>query len=92
MRSLWQIISAVTDGNISTREQATALLEDEVQECVAWLGISETEARAQLLANIAGVSARFYSESEQKYIGDLFGLTRQENDDNHETTTQTEVS
>jgi hypothetical protein len=74
MKSTWQILSAVVDGEISTRQQATALLNEETGDLALFLGISEDEARAKLLGNIAAIAGRYHSPKNRKLISDLFQL------------------
>jgi hypothetical protein len=74
MMSIWQILSAVVDGEINDRQQATALLDKEVAELSERLEIPEAEARAKLFGNIAAVACRYYSPKHQEKIGELFQI------------------
>ena len=52
MRSMWQILNSVIDGEINTPEQGEALITEEAQEYARVLQITEEAARAQLLQNL----------------------------------------
>lgn len=73
MRSMWQILCAVIDGEITTKEQAEALLAEETAAAAHALKIPEADARAQLLANIRDVQ-RLCVTSQREKIKELFGV------------------
>jgi hypothetical protein len=71
MRSMLQIINLAIDGEVTTKEQAAALVKLEAAEAAAFYKISEAEATARLLENIGYVTGYFSSEQADK-IMDLF--------------------
>lgn len=87
MKSMAQIFGAVMDGEITTPEQARALIAAECVEYAKVLEISEEEARVSLLANITNAASLYFPPGGQARIADLFSLTLKENDgDNNERT------
>jgi hypothetical protein len=79
---MMQILCAVRDGEITTREQARALVDEECAEYAKVMEISEQEARESLLANITLAATMYYPLDEQARLADLFELTLKENDGN----------
>lgn len=71
MRSMWQIINLVVDGEIATKEQAAALVKIEAAEAAEFYKISEGEATARLLENIGYMTGYFSSEQADR-IMELF--------------------
>ncbi len=86
MRTMMQILCAVQDEEITTREQARAVIDQECIEYAKVLEISEEDARVTVLANIANAMSRLCTLGQQERIADLFGLTPKENDGNEERT------
>ena len=66
MRSMWQILCAVIDGEITTPEQGSALLAEESKEYAVVLKIPEAQARAQLRSNIADCATLCLSSDAAK--------------------------
>lgn len=73
MRSMWQILCLVIDGQITTKAEADALLDEEAAAAAHALKMTETAARAQLLANIRDVQ-RLCVTSQREKIQALFGV------------------
>lgn len=71
MRSMWQILSAVIDGDIATKDDAAAVLEDEAREYADVLKLSQAEASKMLRENI-GYCAYYYTQAQAERILDLF--------------------
>jgi hypothetical protein len=71
MRSMLQILNLVQDGEISTKEQAAALVAEEAAENAVVLKITEEEARATLLANIGYVTG-YLSHKQADNVMELF--------------------
>lgn len=66
-----QIINLVTDGEITTKEQAAALVAEEVAEATAFYQISEEESRLRILTNI-GYATGYLSHKQADTLMDLF--------------------
>ena len=71
MRSMWAIFALVQDGEIKTREQATALVDEEVAEIASFYSMTPEDARSRLLSNIGYVTG-YFSNAEADRILDLF--------------------
>lgn len=71
MRSMNQIINYVVDGEVTTQEQARALVKAEAAERAEFYHISEAEATAALLANIGYVTG-YCSDEQADRIMELF--------------------
>jgi hypothetical protein len=74
MRSMAQIINLVIDGEITTKEQAAALVEEEVRDRVAFYYISHVtaeQARTSLLMQIGYVTG-YCSHEQADKIMELF--------------------
>lgn len=72
MRSMWQILCAVIDGEITTPEQGDALLAEESREYAEALKIPEAQARAELLANVQCAAATICTIRDAKKLRDLY--------------------
>lgn len=75
MRSMREIMCAVVDGEINTKEQAAALVNEEALELAAAERISIEAARAMLLSNI-GYCTGYYDNATADKILDLFETER----------------
>jgi hypothetical protein len=65
------ILNLVIDQQITTKEQAAALVEEEVAEMVAHSDLSAEEARKRLLANIGYVTG-YLAHKQADYVMELF--------------------
>jgi len=68
---MWQILSAVTDGEINTPEQARAVLDEETTEYARVLQIPADEARKMLKENL-GYCSFYFTRSEALRVLELF--------------------
>jgi hypothetical protein len=66
-----QIINLAIDGEITTKEQAAALVEAEATEAAAFYSMSREEARCKLLDNIGYVTG-YLSHKAADHIMELF--------------------
>lgn len=66
-----QILDAVIDGEINTKEQAAAILAEESPQYAGALGITDDAARRQLQDDI-GRAAGYLSEAEAARIKEMF--------------------
>jgi hypothetical protein len=73
MRTPSEIMNLVTDGEITTREQAAAIIAEEVAARVQSRGITEAEARLGLLDSFAYIS-HYLSRQKAAQLSDLFDL------------------
>lgn len=71
MRSMWMILSGVVDGQINTKEQAAALLDEEARDYAEALHLDEETARRQLRSNI-GYMSGYYAHAQADRIMELF--------------------
>ena len=71
MRSLFEILRLVVDGVITTKEEAAALVDEEVKEAVAAQHITAEDARKNLLASI-GYASGYYSYKTADRLLELF--------------------
>lgn len=71
MRSMNQIINLVIDGEITTKEQAAALVDEEAREYAEALHIDEAGARANVLSGIGYVTG-YLSHAQADRIMELF--------------------
>ena len=71
MRSMNGILNLVLDQQITTKEQAAALVAEEVAEMVAHYELSEEEARKRLLGNIGYVTG-YLSHKQADNVMELF--------------------
>src|SRR5271155_2446298 len=73
MRSISEIVNLVVDGQLTTQEQANALIEDEVADRAKICNITEEEARSVLLANI-GYTTGYMTHAQADTIMELFNI------------------
>lgn len=71
MRSMLGILNLVQDGQITTKEQAAALVAEEVAEMVERYNVSAEEAKKTLLSNI-GYVTKYLSHKQADNVMDLF--------------------
>jgi hypothetical protein len=71
MRSMLQIINLVVDGEITTSEQADALVETEAAEAAEFYNQPIEEARTKLLHNIGYVTG-YLSHKAADHVMELF--------------------
>jgi hypothetical protein len=71
VRSMLEIVNLVVDGKITTKEQAAALVDEEVAEGVKAYKITEAQARKNLLASIGYVTG-YLDHKQGDVIMELF--------------------
>jgi hypothetical protein len=74
---MWQILCAVTDGEINTPAEASAILAEETAEYARVLQITETEARAQLIANLDRCATQLCTSGQAEKLRELFELGKE---------------
>jgi hypothetical protein len=73
MRSMMTFLNLIVDNEITTREQAAALVEQEAQVMAEFYQITQEEAKEKLLANIQEVT-RYLSHKKAADVRELFGI------------------
>lgn len=71
VRSMMEILNLAIDRQITTKEQAAALVNEETQAIVEHFHLSEEEARKRLLANIGYVTV-YLCHQEADHVMELF--------------------
>lgn len=83
MRSIQEILWAVDDCSVTTREQARAIIEEESREYGEVLNVTPEIARQGLLKSIAKAARMLYTPGRQQQLAELFELDLKENDGNN---------
>lgn len=71
MRSISEILNLVTDGRITTQEQAREIVKQEAERAALYYEISVEKARENILASI-GYATGYYSHTFALHVLDLF--------------------